>query len=202
MNLYDIVKITTTKLADLAVTTVKIADDAVSNAKIRPSTGLSVIGRSANSTGDVADIVASTDGRPLRRNGSVLEFSQLTTSGIADSAITATKLSGNQTGTAPIYGVRAWVVFNGTGTTGSSQFIDGSGNVTSVVKNGTGEYTITFTTALPNADYVCIGSTGDTFVANSSVNFITRATNSVTFKTYYNANTLGDFVRVDVAIIG
>jgi hypothetical protein len=202
MNLYDIVKITTAKLADLAVTTAKIADDAVSNAKIRPSAGLSVIGRSANSTGDVADIVASTDGRPLRRNGSVLEFSQLTTSGIADSAITATKLSGNQTGTAPIFGVRAWVVFNGTGATGSSQFIDGSGNVTSVVKNGTGEYTITFTTPLPNADYACVGSTGDTFGANSSVNFITRATNSVTIKTYYNANTLGDFVRVDVAIIG
>jgi hypothetical protein len=202
MNLYDIVKITTAKLADLAVTTAKIADSAITNAKIRQSAGLSVVGRASNSTGQVADIVAATDGRPLRRNGSVLEFSQLTTSGIADNAITATKLSGNQTGTAPVFGVRAWVVFNGTGATGASQFIDGSGNVTSVVKNGTGEYTISFATALPNADYACIGSTGDTFGANSSVNFITRTSNSVTLKTYYTANTLGDFVRVDVAIIG
>lgn len=201
MNLYDIVKITTAKLANLAVTTAKIADNAVTNEKIRKSGGLSVIG-TAGGPANVDDISASTADSVLRRNGTTLGFGQIKAGAIETGSITAPKLSGIQGGSAPIYGVRAWVVFNGSGTTGTSQFIDGSGNVTSVVKNGTGEYTITFTTALPNADYVCIGSTGDTFGANSSVNFITRATNSVTLKTYYNANTLGDFVRVDVAIIG
>jgi hypothetical protein len=202
MNLYDIVKITTAKLADLAVTTAKIAENAITNGKIRQSAGLSVVGRASNSTGNVGDIVASTDGSPLRRNGSVLGFSQLTTSGITDSAITAPKLSGNQTGSAPIYGVRAWVVFSGAGAIGANQFIDGSGNVTNVIKNGTGEYTLTFTTPLPNADYVCVGSTGDTFGANSSVNFITSTTNTLYFKTYHSSNTLGDFVRVHIIIVG
>ena len=38
----------------------------------------------------------------------------VTTAKIADAAITAPKLDGAQTGTAPIFGVRAWVNFNGT----------------------------------------------------------------------------------------
>jgi hypothetical protein len=47
------------------------------------------------------------------------------------------------------YGCRAWVRFNGTGTVA----INGSGNVTSVTDNGTGLYTINFTTAMPDANY-------------------------------------------------
>lgn len=61
-------------------------------------------------------------------------------------------------GTAPIYGVRAWVCFNGTGTTGTNQTIKASGNVTSVLKNATGTYTITFTTAMSDANYALTGS--------------------------------------------
>jgi len=54
----------------------------------------------------------------------------------------------NTTGTAPVYGVRAWGVFNGAGTT-----LAAGGNVASITKNATGDYTITFTTAMPSADY-------------------------------------------------
>ena len=75
------------------------------------------------------------------------------TGGIADGSITAPKLSGAQTGSAPIFGVRAWVNFNGTGTVA----INGSGNVSSVIDNGTGDYTINFATALPNANYAVSG---------------------------------------------
>jgi hypothetical protein len=60
-------------------------------------------------------------------------------------------------GTAPVYAARAWVNFNGTGTVA----IRASGNVTSITDNGTGDYTINFTTAMPDADYsgqVCIGT--------------------------------------------
>jgi len=41
--------------------------------------------------------------------------------------------------------------------------IRGSGNVTSVADNGTGDYTINFTTAMPDVNYACIctGSSGD-----------------------------------------
>jgi len=52
-------------------------------------------------------------------------------------------------GTAPIYPCRAWVNFNGTGTVA----IRASGNVTSITDNGTGDYTVNFTTALPDANY-------------------------------------------------
>lgn len=47
------------------------------------------------------------------------------------------------------YGCRAWVNFNGTNTVA----IRASGNVTSITDNGTGDYTINFTTAMPDANY-------------------------------------------------
>ena len=50
---------------------------------------------------------------------------------------------------ATAYGCRAWVNFNGTGTVA----IRASGNVTSITDNGTGDYTVNFTTAMPDASY-------------------------------------------------
>jgi len=46
--------------------------------------------------------------------------------------------NGVQTGTL----CRAWVNFNGTGTVGTNQTIRASFNVSSVMKNGTGRYTV------------------------------------------------------------
>lgn len=60
----------------------------------------------------------------------------------------------NATGAAPIYACRAWVNFNGTGTVA----IRASGNVSSITDNGTGDYTVNFTIAMPDANY-SIGST-------------------------------------------
>jgi hypothetical protein len=50
---------------------------------------------------------------------------------------------------ATAYGCRAWVNFNGTGTVA----IRASGNVSSITDNSTGEYTVNFTTAMPDANY-------------------------------------------------
>jgi hypothetical protein len=58
----------------------------------------------------------------------------------------------NASGTAPVYACRAWVNFNGTGTVA----IRASGNVSSITDNNTGDYTVNFTTALPDADYVVV----------------------------------------------
>jgi hypothetical protein len=58
---------------------------------------------------------------------------------------------------ATAYGCRAWVNFNGTGTVA----IRSSGNVSSITDNGVGDYTINFTTAMPDTNYCSIGSTTD-----------------------------------------
>jgi hypothetical protein len=48
---------------------------------------------------------------------------------------------------------KAWVNFNGTAST-----ITGSYNVGSLTKNGTGDYRINFTTAMPNTNYSTVGA--------------------------------------------
>jgi len=75
---------------------------------------------------------------------------------------------------ATAYGCRAWVNFNGTGTVA----IRASGNVSSITDNGTGDYTINFSTAMPDANYSVsslsrITSTG---IAPVVVNLLTTTT--------------------------
>jgi len=53
-----------------------------------------------------------------------------------------------------VFTAKAWVNFNGTGTVA----IRASGNVTSITDNGTGDYTVTFTTAMTDANYAVIAS--------------------------------------------
>jgi hypothetical protein len=48
---------------------------------------------------------------------------------------------------------KAWVNFNGTGTVA----IRASYNVSSITDNGTGDYTVNFTTAFPDANYSYAG---------------------------------------------
>jgi hypothetical protein len=72
----------------------------------------------------------------------------------------------NATGSAPIYACRAWVNFNGTGTVA----IRASGNVSSITDNGTGNYTVNFTTAMEDADYSAVCAVG-TLTGGSSDEF-------------------------------
>ena len=74
------------------------------------------------------------------------------TSTVVTNATLPTQL--NATGSAPIYACRAWVNFDGTGT----PTIRASGNVSSITDNGTGDYTVNFTTAMPDANYSVSGS--------------------------------------------
>lgn len=91
----------------------------------------------------------SGDGTITGLSAGGLPDSSITTADIANAAITAAKLDGAQSGSAPIYAARAWVNFNGTGTVA----IRASGNVSSITDNGTGDYTVNFTTAMPDANY-------------------------------------------------
>jgi len=67
-------------------------------------------------------------------------------------------------GTAPLYMCRAWVNFNGTGTVA----IRASGNVSSITDNAVGDYTVNFTTAMPDANYSIVGSANPLYAANNS----------------------------------
>lgn len=85
-------------------------------------------------------------------NGIITGASTLATT-VASPTLTTPNINSAQfatvTGTAPIYPCRAWVNFNGTGTVA----IRASGNVSSITDNGTGDYTVNFTTAMPDVNY-------------------------------------------------
>jgi hypothetical protein len=70
-----------------------VDSNTISDAKLRQSAGLSVIARSANSTGNVADVTAANDGEVLRRSGTTLGFGTIATAGIANSAVTLAKIA-------------------------------------------------------------------------------------------------------------
>jgi hypothetical protein len=68
--------------------------------------------------------------------------------------VAAARITGalNASGSAPIYACRAWVNFNGTGTVA----IRASGNVSSITDNGVGDYTVNFTTAMPDSNFATV----------------------------------------------
>ena len=83
---------------------------------------------------------------------------------------------------ATAYGCRAWVNFNGTGTVA----IRASGNVSSITDRATGQYTVNFTTAMPDANYaffVCLENNGsgvdDSNTATTSFAMATRISGTV-----------------------
>lgn len=85
-------------------------------------------------------------------------------------AVTPAGLRGelNASGSAPIYACRAWVNFNGTGTVA----IRKSGNVSSITDNGTGDYTVNFTTAMPDINYSVAISAGTSGTLASTQFFV------------------------------
>ena len=81
---------------------------------------------------------------------------------------------------------KAWVNFNGTGTV----VIRSAFNVSSITDNGTGDYTVNFTTAMPNANYSAIATIQESGGNFSSVATITNSsatsptTSAVRFTTF------------------
>jgi hypothetical protein len=103
---------------------------------------------------------------------------------------------------ATAYGCRAWVNFNGQGTVS----IRASGNVSSISDNGTGNYVVNFTTAMPNTNYAVpasfqrIDETGQ--FMNIGFGNGTGGFNVETFRAGSNTNTavLADFATVSLAV--
>jgi hypothetical protein len=114
----------------------------------------------------------------------------------------------NASGDAPIFACRAWVNFDGTGTVA----IRASGNVSSITDNGTGDYTVNFTTAMPDANYTtvltCAGNRNatDQMVSNVGTNGNANANNPELYSTTQvrirSGNTDPTFENVDVTYFG
>jgi hypothetical protein len=92
---------------------------------------------------------------------------------------------------ATAYGCRAWVNFNGTGTVA----IRASGNVSSITDNGTGDYTVNFTTAMPDANYAAIPSGGAQVFIDS-----TYLTGNCTIENYGLGGVKVDGSNITIAI--
>jgi len=84
------------------IATAGITDAAVTLAKIADLAGLSVIGRSTNSSGVTAAITAGTDGHVLRLSGTTLAFGTLAAGAFAASTIAGTVLTGFTDTTLPV----------------------------------------------------------------------------------------------------
>lgn len=95
-------------------------------------------------------------GASLEADAITLAGANVATQAYAD-AVTPAALS-TASGSAPSYSARAWVNFDGSGTVAIRE----SGNVSSITDNGTGEYTVNFTTNMPDTSYCCLGTTNGT----------------------------------------
>jgi len=123
---------------------------------------------SANNNGTGTFVIASPDSNTNRTlllpDATTTIVGTDTTQTLTNKSIDAAQLTGNvaaaqitsalnATGSAPLYACRAWVNFDGTASPGT---IRASGNVSSVTRNNTGDYTVNFATAIEDANYTAV----------------------------------------------
>ena len=137
----------------------------VANALGVPSTSGNVL--TSNGTAWVSSAPASTSTSISNGTSNVTIASSggsitMTTAGTSAATVDTSqnlKFNSGYGSVATAYGCRAWVNFDGTGTVA----IRGSGNVSSITDNGTGDYTANFTTSMPDTNYATVvGGTAST----------------------------------------
>lgn len=153
-------------MTELGVVT--IGTDKVTNAKLRNSAGLSVIGRSANTTGDPADITAGSDHQVLRRSGATIGFGAVNLAQSA--AVTGILQPGN-------------------GGTGSAYFKVGT--------NLTAERTITFANQNHSVPRIMAATIGDGVSTVWTLDH-SWGTTDVLVQCFGNAGGGGELVRPDI----
>jgi hypothetical protein len=175
-------EVTTAKILDANVTTAKIADANVTAAKLASN---------AVETAKIADDAVTNDKLSLTANAGEI------------------KKALNADNSPPIFACRAWVNFDGTkdttgaaSTANTNRQIRASGNVTSVLRNAAGDYTITFATAMPDANYctVAVGSSATSAVIAESTAVWIVATASVRIVTAVAGSVLADRDIVSAAV--
>ena len=151
-------------------------------------------------------VVGTTDTQTLTNK--TLTTPTLTTPTLTTPTIDSAQVP-TVSGTAPLYMCRAWVNFDGTkdttgaaSTANTNRLIRASGNVTSVLRNAVGDFTITFTTAMTDANYSLNGTHNGT-TQNLNLTAVTLAAGSVRFATTggAGAGTGVSFNSVDPSIV-
>jgi microcystin-dependent protein len=116
--------------------------------------------------------------------------------------ISGQQLTGQQTGSAPIFGARAWVNF---GFVSSTLITRASGNVASVTRNTMGLYSIVFQTPLPDNNYTVIGTAKNLNTTIWSAGIVStgfyRASGCIVNITGSNS-TAADFETINVVVFG
>jgi hypothetical protein len=161
----------------------------------------SVAGRTGAITLAVADVSgAAALASPSFSGTPSLPTGTIATTQSPGNNTTAVATTAFVTAAIPTNNVKAWVNFNGTGTVA----IRASMNVTSITDNGTGDYTVNFTTAFADADYAAAGFCGAaafsvlTFI--SSYGTYTQTTTAFRLKSGYSGG-LTDTANIHVLFI-
>ena len=157
-------QLATTAYADAAVTAERTATATLTNKSLTsptltgtPVAPTAAVNTNTTQVATTAFVVAQiADDAPTKTGTGASGTWGIDITGSAAAATTATTATALSTasGSAPSYSARAWVNFNGTGTVA----IRASGNVSSITDNGTGDYTVNFSTAMPDANYSVVGA--------------------------------------------
>jgi hypothetical protein len=158
----------------------------------------------STASGTVTSVATGTGltGGPITTTGTIaIDSTVATLTGtqtLTNKTLTTPNINSAQfatvSGTAPLYAARAWVNFNGTGTVA----IRDSGNVSSITDNNTGDYTVNFTTAMPDVNYAMVGTSGSAGDFPASLG--TLATNTTSVQVLSNQHNVGAVDRTFIMV--
>jgi len=149
----------------------------------------------ANANLDVGAPIRSVDILALRDN-----ITALANGDTGAPPIKAPALGGGQTGNAPIFAARAWVNFNGQNAftpNPSTSAIRGSGNVSSITREGVGKFFVNLSVALPDTN-VAVGVSIDTVFAATVVTATPTSTSAINVWTFAPG---GNFVNTNIVSV-
>lgn len=174
---------TTTPVAGIGVGMQFATETAVGNTEIGAT--IEAITTDVTSTSEDFDLSFKT----MTAGAAASEKARLTSTGLL-------QFDSGYGSVATAYGCRAWVNFDGTGTPTRR----GNGNVGSITDNGTGDYTVNFTTSMPDANYAAVATCSQNDSAGRIAVVFSYLTTSVRVGIRDAAFALFDASIVNVAI--
>jgi hypothetical protein len=185
--------VTPAKMNSAAAPTVTLADGEVTNAKLASGIDASKITTGTLPSDRIGAGAVTNERLSLAANAGEI------------------KKALNADNAPPIFACRAWVNFDGTrneadtgaSTNNANVKVRASGNVTRVLKNTTGDYTVTFATPMPDFNYCAVMPTTDDNTQRCVVS-LERGTSSANgarvIAVAGTSNTAVDLTRIEVAI--